>query len=52
MRRKRASKDIAPNEGYALPKSAEKGVPFIDFLSVMKDVSKRVKKIKRRRKDV
>ena len=52
MRRKRALKDIAPNEGYALPKSAEKGVPFVDFNAVLKDIiPKRVKIVKKRRRD-
>ena len=50
MRRKRASKDIVPNEGYALPKSAEKGVPFIDFHAVLKDIiPKTVKIVKKKR---
>jgi hypothetical protein len=56
MRRKRASKDMTPNDGYALPKSAEKGVPFIDWNEVLRESLginiKKVKKIiKRRRKD-
>ena len=27
-----------PNEGYTLPRSAEKGVPFIDFHDVLEDM--------------
>ena len=53
----RSKKRITPNEGYALPRSAEKGVPFIDFHAVLKDIipfkpkySRKI--VKRRRKDV
>jgi hypothetical protein len=56
MRRKRASRDITPNEGHALPRSAEKGVPFIDFHAVLKDIipfrpKYNRKIVKRRRKN-
>ena len=27
-----------PNEGYTLPRSAEKGVPFVDFHAVLNDM--------------
>ena len=48
MKKKRTSKQ--PYEGYTLPKSAEKGVPFIDFHAVLKDIiPKRVKIIKKRK---
>jgi len=50
IKKKRVSKE--PYEGYTLPKSAEKGVPFIDFHAVLKDIiPKRVKIVKRKRKD-
>ena len=50
MKKKRVTKE--PYEGYTLPKSAEKGVPFIDFHAVLKDIiPKRVKIVKRKRKD-
>ena len=35
-KRLRYSKE--PNEGYALPRSAEKGVPFVDFHAVLEDM--------------
>ena len=48
--RKKVAK--APYEGYTLPKSAEKGVPFVDFHAVLKDIiPRKVKIVKRRRKD-
>jgi len=55
IKKKRASKE--PYEGYTLPKSAEKGVPFIDFHAVLKDIipfkpKYNRKIVKRRRKDV
>jgi len=47
---------MPPNEGYTLPKSAEKGVPFIDFHAVLKDIipfrptySRKI--VKKRRRD-
>ncbi len=50
IKKKRASKE--PYEGYRLPKSAEKGVPFIDFNAVLKKIiPRKVKIVKRRRKD-
>ena len=47
MKKKRTSKQ--PYEGYTLPKSAEKGVPFIDFNAVLKDIIPRKKKIVRKK---
>ena len=46
-----------PYEGYTLPKSSEKGQPFVDFNEVLKDliprkVKIRRKKDERRRKDM
>ena len=38
------------SDGYALPKSSEKGVPFVDFNEVLKTILRRkVKTIKKRR---
>ena len=42
-----------PYEGYKLPKSSEKGQPFVDFnevISTMKFI-KKVKTVKKRRKN-
>ena len=36
MKKKRATKE--PYEGYRLPDSAEKGVPFVDFHAVLDDM--------------
>ena len=36
------------NEGYALPKSSEKGVPFVDFNEVLRDIIPRKIKIRRK----
>ena len=58
MKKKRVTKE--PYEGYKLPESSEKGKPFVDFHSVLKDMeiinkmpnrAKLIKKI-RRQKDV
>ena len=56
IKRKRVSRGMPPNEGYTLPKSAEKGVPFIDFHAVLKDIipfrptySRKI--VKKRRRD-
>ena len=38
-----------PYEGYKLPKSSEKGQPFVDFNKILND--KKVKTIKIRRKN-
>ena len=35
MNKKRVTKE--PYEGYTLPKSSEKGQPFIDWTAVLKD---------------
>ena len=52
IKKKRVSKGMPPNEGYTLPKSAEKGVPFIDFHAVLRDIiPRRVKIVKKRRRD-
>ena len=40
-----------PYEGYTLPKSSEKGQPFVDFNKVLKDIIPRKVKIRRKRKD-
>ena len=38
-------------EGYALPRSSEKGVPFVDFNEVIKSMKKKgyIKSVKKRR---
>jgi len=36
MKKRKATK--APYEGYTLPRSAEKGVPFVDFHAVLEDM--------------
>ena len=36
--KKRLSYSKEPNEGYTLPRSAEKGVPFVDFHAVLEDM--------------
>ena len=36
MKKKRVTKE--PYEGYKLPESSEKGKPFVDFHSVLKDM--------------
>ena len=53
IKKKRTSKE--PYEGYTLPKSSEKGVPFVDWNEVLRESLgmniKKVKKIiKKRRK--
>ena len=51
IKKKRVTKE--PYEGYALPKSSDKGVAFIDFNAVLKRIiPKRVKIVKKRRKNV
>ena len=45
--RKKVAK--VPYEGYTLPKSAEKGVPFIDFNEALKKIIPRKKKIVRKK---
>ena len=55
MKKKRVTKE--PYEGYRLPDSAEKGVPFVDFNEVLRDIIPRKVKIRRkkderRRKDM
>ena len=35
------------NEGYALPRSSKKGVPFVDFNEVLRDIIPRKVKIRR-----
>ena len=58
MKKKRVTKE--PYDGYTLPKSSERGEPFVDFHSVLKDMeiinkmpnrAKLIKKI-RKQKDV
>ena len=39
-----------PYEGYTLPKSSEKGQPFVDFNEVLRDIIPRKVKIRRKRK--
>ena len=39
-----------PYEGYALPKSSEKGQPFVDFNEVLRNIIPRKVKIRRKRK--
>ena len=55
MKKRRVTKE--PYEGYTLPKSAEKGEPFVDFHAVLddmkiinrlKDRKRIIKKIKKR----
>ena len=36
--KKRLRYSREPNEGYILPRSAEKGVPFVDFHAVLEDM--------------
>ena len=48
MKKKRVTKE--PYEGYRLPDSAEKGVPFIDFNTVLKKIIPRKVKIVKKRK--
>ena len=38
-----------PYEGYTLPKSSEKGQPFVDFNKVLKDIIPRKVKIRRKK---
>ena len=38
-----------PYEGYTLPKSSEKGQPFVDFNEVLKKEPRKVKTVKKRR---
>ena len=41
-----------PYEGYKLPKSSERGQPFVDFNEVLKTIiPKKVKTVKIRRKN-
>ena len=40
-----------PYEGYTLPRSSEKGVPFVDFNEVLRDIIPRKVKIRRKKKD-
>ena len=49
MKKKRVTKE--PYEGYRLPDSAEKGVPFVDFNEVLRDIIPRKVKIRRKKKD-
>ena len=37
-----------PYDGYTLPKSSEKGQPFVDFNEVLKDLIPRKVKIRRK----
>ena len=52
LKRKRTSKE--PYEGYTLPKSSEKGNPFVDWNEVLKESLginiKKVKKIVKKRR--
>ena len=48
MNKKRAAEELY--NGYSLPASAEKGVPFIDFNTVLKRVIPRKVKIVKKRK--
>ena len=52
MKKKRTSKE--PYEGYTLPKSSEKGNPFVDWNEVIRESLgmniKKVKKIIKKRK--
>ena len=45
--KKRVTKE--PYEGYKLPASSEKGVPFIDFNEALKKIIPRKKKIVRKK---
>ena len=48
MKKKRVTKE--PYEGYALPKSSDKGVAFIDFNAVLKRIiPKKVKIVKKKK---
>jgi len=49
MKKKRVTKE--PYEGYRLPDSAEKGVPFVDFNEVLKDIIPHKVKIRRKKKE-
>ena len=50
MRRKdRKGTAKQPYEGYTLPKSSEKGEPFVDFNEVLKKLPRKVKKVKKRK---
>ena len=58
MKKRKATKE--PYEGYTLPKSSEKGEPFVDFHSVLNDMKiinrlkhkKRIiKKIRKQKRD-
>ena len=40
-----------PYEGYTLPKSSEKGQPFVDFNEVLKEIIPRKVKIRRKKKN-
>tara|TARA_B100000809_G_C14811763_1_gene414101 strand:- start:202 stop:363 length:162 start_codon:yes stop_codon:yes gene_type:complete len=46
--KKKAVKIRWPYEGYALPRSSEKGVPFVDFNEVLRDIIPRKIKIRRK----
>tara|TARA_R100001244_G_scaffold118110_1_gene87906 strand:- start:406 stop:588 length:183 start_codon:yes stop_codon:yes gene_type:complete len=52
LKKKRASKE--PYEGYTLPKSSEKGNPFVDWNEVLRESLginiKKVKKIVKKRR--
>ena len=58
MKKRRVTKE--PYEGYTLPKSAEKGEPFVDFHAVLddmkiinslKDRKRIIKKIRKQKRD-
>ena len=38
-----------PYDGYTLPKSSEKGQPFVDFNEVLRDIIPRKVKIRRKK---
>ena len=51
MKKKRVTKE--PYEGYALPKSSERGQPFVDWLEVLREsigVQPKRRVVKKRRK--
>jgi hypothetical protein len=50
MRKKKHGHAKEPYDGYTLPKSSERGQPFIDFNKVR--YSMRVKSIKKRREEI
>ena len=47
MKKKKVAK--IPYEGYTLPRSSEKGVPFVDFNEVLRDIIPRKVKIRRKK---